>query len=226
MIRLANVKKSVAKGPARVDILRGVDLSVEPGEVLGILGPSGSGKSTLLHVIAGVDCPSSGKIEVNGVSLGGMDRTALARFRRENIGLVFQSYHLLPDVTALQNVEVPLLLAGVPRSVARSRALEFLDKVGLSDRADHLPEALSGGEQQRVAIARALVGRPAILLADEPTGALDSKSGSAALDLLLCLREEAGATLLIVTHEPSVVERCRRVVYLRDGRVVDRYPTA
>lgn len=221
MIRLANVKKSVAEGPARVDILRGVDLSVEPGEVLGILGPSGSGKSTLLHLIAGVDYPNSGEIEVNDVSLSGMDRTALARFRRENIGLIFQSYHLLPDVTALQNVEVPLLLAGVPRSVARTRALEFLDKVGLSGRANHLPEALSGGEQQRVAIARALVGRPAILLADEPTGALDSKSGSAALDLLLRLREEAGATLLIVTHEPSVVQQCRRVVRLRDGRIVD-----
>jgi len=219
MIRLTNVTKSVAQGVARVDILRGVDLSVEAGDVMGILGPSGSGKSTLLHLIAGVDYPTSGEIEVNGVALGGLDRTGLAHFRRENIGLIFQSYHLLPDITALENVEAPLRLAGVQGSELQERARESLDRVGLSDRAKHLPEALSGGEQQRVAIARALVGRPAILLADEPTGALDSEAGAAALDLLLRLREDSGATLLIVTHEASVVERCRRVVRLRDGRI-------
>ena len=219
MIRLSNVTKSVVEGPVRLDILRGVDLLVEPGEVVGILGPSGSGKSTLLHLIAGVDDASSGKIEVNGVSLDGMDRTALARFRRTHIGMVFQHYHLLPDLTAVQNVEVPLRLARQADSEVRAQAMECLELVGLRARAGHLPEALSGGEQQRVAIARALVGRPAVLLADEPTGALDSESGAAALDLLLRLQEEAGATLLIVTHEPSVVERCGRVVRLRDGRI-------
>lgn len=219
MIRLSNVTKSVDDGPVRVDILRGVDLTVEPGEALGILGPSGSGKSTLLHLVAGIDYPTSGDIEVNGAALNGMDRTALARFRRDNVGLVFQSYHLLPDVTALQNVEVPLRLAGVSRSEMRTRALECLERVGLSDRAGHLPEALSGGERQRVAIARALVGRPTILLADEPTGALDSVAGAVALELLLRLREEVGATLMIVTHEQSVVEQCRRVVRLQDGRI-------
>ena len=219
MIRLSNVTKSVAEGPSRIDILRGVDLQVEPGEVLGVLGPSGSGKSTLLHLIGGVDQPSSGEIEVNGVVLNGLDRAQLARFRRENIGFVFQSYHLLPDITALRNVEVPLRLAGLPASEVRTRALEGLAGVGLSERAGHLPEALSGGERQRIAIARALIGRPSILLADEPTGALDSESGAAALDLLLRLREEADATLLIVTHEPTVVERCQRIVHLRDGRI-------
>jgi len=219
MIRLSNVTKSFADGPAQVDVLRGVNLSVDAGEVVGILGPSGSGKSTLLHLIAGIEGPSSGQIEVNGVSLDGMDRTALARFRRDNIGLVFQSYHLLPDVTALENVEVPLRLAGAPSSQIRAQALESLGRVGLRDRAGRLPEALSGGERQRVAIARALVRRPPILLADEPTGALDSEAGAAALDLLLQLNEEAGAALLIVTHESSVVERCGRVVRLRDGRV-------
>ncbi len=219
MIRLTNVHKSAADGPVRVQILRGVDLVVKAGEVLGILGPSGSGKSTLLHLIAGIDQPNSGEVEVNGASLIGMDRTALARFRRDHIGFIFQRYHLLPDVTALENVEVPLRLAGVPGPEMRTRTLEALRRVGLSDRAGHLPEALSGGEQQRVAIARALVGRPAVVLADEPTGALDSEAGAAALDLLLQLREEGGATLLIVTHEPSVVERCGRVVRLRDGRI-------
>ena len=222
MIRLTNVTKTAAEGASRVEILRGVDLSVGPGEVVGILGPSGSGKSTLLHLIAGVDYPNSGEIEVNGVALNGMDRGALARFRRENVGLIFQHYHLLPDVTARQNVEVPLRLAGVRGVELRERAMESLSRVGLSDRAEHLPEALSGGEQQRVAIARALVGHPSVLLADEPTGALDSATGAAALDLLLRLRDEAGATLLIVTHEASVVERCHRVVRLRDGRIVDR----
>ncbi len=222
MIRLSNVTKSVDDGPVRVEILRGVDLRVEPGEVLGILGPSGSGKSTLLHLIAGIDYPSSGEIEVNGSVLNEMDRTALARFRRDDIGLVFQSYHLLPDVTALQNVEVPLRLAGVSGAEMRARALECLERVGLSDRTGHLPEALSGGERQRVAIARAIVGRPSILLADEPTGALDSEAGAVALELLYRLRQEVGATLLIVTHEQSVVERCNRVVRLRDGRILNR----
>lgn len=219
MIRLSNVTKSFADGPARVEVLRGVSLSIESGEVVGILGPSGSGKSTLLHLIAGIDDPSSGEIEVNGVSLNGMDRAALARFRRDNIGLIFQSYHLLPDVTALQNVEAPLRLAGARSSEIRTQALECLGRVGMRDRAEHLPEALSGGERQRVAIARALVRRPPILLADEPTGALDSDTGAAALDLLLRLNQEAGAALLIVTHESSVVDRCERVVRLRDGRI-------
>jgi len=219
MIRLNDVTKHVVDGSSRTDILRGVDLQVAPGELLGILGPSGSGKTTLLNLIAGIDLPSSGEIEVNGHSLSTMNRRELALFRRSTVGMIFQDHHLLPDLTAVENVEVPLLLAGLSASSSRSKASESLERVGLADRAKHLPEALSGGERQRVGIARALVGRPPVLLADEPTGALDSHSGGAALDLLLRLQQESGATLLVVTHESSVVARCRRVIRLLDGKI-------
>jgi putative ABC transport system ATP-binding protein len=200
-------------------ILDRVDLDVFPGEVCAITGPSGSGKSTLLGLIAGLDRPTAGSVAVDGVELERLDEDALARFRRDTLGYVFQAYHLIPTLTAWENVAVPLELGAIPDPAGAARRL--LAEVGLADRADHYPVQLSGGEQQRVAIARAIALRPKLLLADEPTGNLDSATGATTIELLLRLRRERGATLVLVTHDEALTRYADRIVALRDGRVVN-----
>jgi putative ABC transport system ATP-binding protein len=204
-------------GSGPVTILDGVTLAVPAGQFCAVTGPSGSGKSTLLGLIAGLDRPTAGSIEVAGIDLGRLDEDARARLRRETIGYVFQSFHLIPTLTARENVAVPLELAGAADAAGRAAAL--LAEVGLADRAGHYPAQLSGGEQQRVALARAVANRPALLLADEPTGNLDSATGSRIIELLLGWRRAHGATLVLVTHDPALARHAERVVELRDGRV-------
>ena len=219
MIRVRDLVMRLDGGGRPVTILDGVRLDVGAGEVVAITGPSGSGKSTLLGLIAGLDTPSEGSIAVDGVEVTGLGEAALARFRRRTLGFVFQSYHLIPTLTAVENVAVPLELAGAaaPLAAARSR----LGEVGLAARADHYPAQLSGGEQQRVAIARAIALAPPLLLADEPTGNLDSATGAQIVDLLLGLNRERRSTLLLVTHDPALAGRAGRAIALRDGRVVN-----
>ncbi|MFW8594387.1 ABC transporter ATP-binding protein [Cribrihabitans neustonicus] len=200
-----------------VGILHGVSLDVHRGETLGLVGPSGSGKSSLLMLMGGLEQASGGTITALGQDLTALDEDALARFRRDNMGVVFQSFHLIPTMTALENVATPLELAGVADAFGRAR--EELEAVGLGHRAGHFPAQMSGGEQQRVALARALAPRPALLLADEPTGNLDEANGAAVMDLLFGLRDRYGATLVMVTHAPELAARCDRVVRLRDGRI-------
>jgi len=220
MIQVSGVYKSVAAAGLTVEILRGVSLEVEKGEVVGLLGPSGAGKTTLLNLIAGVDTPTSGGIVVDSKPLRSLSAAALARFRRETIGMVFQNFHLLPNLTAAENAALPLLLKGVAPGRAREYANRRLQQVGLSHRARHFPEQLSGGERQRVAIARALAGDPPVLLADEPTGSLDSETGREILDLLIGLQRDTGATMIVVTHDPAVAAWCGRILHLRDGRLL------
>ena len=205
-----------AAGP--VNILRGIDLDIGTGETIGILGPSGSGKTSLLMLLAGLERPTEGQIYVSGHDFTALDEDALARVRRDTIGIVFQSFHLIPTMTAQENVAIPLELAGAPD--ADARAAETLRAVGLGHRLTHLPGQLSGGEQQRVALARALAPRPKLLLADEPTGNLDQTTGAAVIDLLFGLTAEVGATLLLITHDPVLAARCGREIHLADGRVV------
>jgi len=200
-----------------VDILRGITLNVMRGETVGLVGPSGSGKSSLLMLMGGLERATSGEVHALGHDLTALDEDALARFRRGNMGVVFQSFHLIPTMTALENVATPLELAG--RADAFERAEEELRAMGLGERMHHYPAQMSGGEQQRVALARAAAPRPAILLADEPTGNLDGVNGKAIMDLLFGLRDTHGATLVLVTHAPDLAARCDRVVRLRDGRI-------
>src|SRR4051794_20404589 len=216
-IRLSGVNLSLGRGPARVHILKDIDLHIGAGEAVGLVGPSGSGKSTLLMVAAGLERPDSGAIEVAGRDLRALDEDALARFRGKNIGIVFQSFHLIPTMTALENVAVPLELAG--DADAFDRAAAELTSVGLRDRVDHYPAELSGGEQQRVALARALAPHPAILVADEPTGNLDEATGREIIELLFAGHETRDTTLVLVTHDAALAQRCDRVVRLRSGRV-------
>ena len=204
-----------AAGP--VNILRGIDLDIAPGEAVGIIGPSGSGKTSLLMVLAGLERATSGSILLAGHAVTAMNEDALARLRRETVGIVFQSFHLIPTMTALENVAVPLELAGNPDAAAR--AAQELNSVGLGDRLHHYPTQLSGGEQQRVALARALAPDPAILVADEPTGNLDEATGKQIVDLLFTKHAERGMTLVLVTHDSSLAQRCDRVVRLRSGRI-------
>ena len=200
-----------------VEILHGISLDIEQGESVGLIGPSGSGKSSLLMLMGGLERASSGRIMAMGQDLTAMNEDALARFRRDHMGVVFQSFHLIPTMTALENVATPLELAG--HKDAFDRAAAELEAVGLGHRGDHYPSQLSGGEQQRVALARAVAPRPKILLADEPTGNLDETNGGAIMDLLFSLRDRHGATLIMVTHAPDLAARCDRVVRLRDGRI-------
>ncbi len=216
-ISLSQVNLSLGRGAARVHILKDIDLQVARGEAIGLVGPSGSGKSTLLMVMAGLERSDSGSITVAGEDLTKLDEDALARFRGRNVGIVFQSFHLIPTMTAIENVAVPLELAGV--SDAFERARRELDTVGLVDRLSHYPAQLSGGEQQRVALARALAPGPSILVADEPTGNLDEKTGQHVIDLLFKGHVERGTTLILVTHDSALAARCDRVVRLRSGRV-------
>jgi len=207
----------LAGGGHQITILDDVTLAIPEKQRVAIVGPSGSGKSTLLGLMAGLDRPTSGSIKLDGVEITTMPESALARYRREKIGYIFQSFHLIPTLTALENVSVPLELAGDPR--ATQRATELLDAVGLQDRVHHYPVQLSGGEQQRVAVARAFACRPPILLADEPTGNLDSATGQHVIELLLDLHRDHGTTLVLVTHEPDVASLMQRVITLRDGRI-------
>ena len=216
-ITLTDIDLSLGRGPARVHVLRGISLDVAPGEAIGLVGPSGSGKSTLLMVMAGLERPDSGGIQVEGTDLGRLDEDALARFRGRRIGIVFQSFHLVPTMTALENVALPLELADKPEAEARARA--ELEAVGLGHRLHHYPAQLSGGEQQRVAIARAVAPDPAILVADEPTGNLDEATGRQIVELLFALKRDRGATLVLVTHDPGLARLCDRTVRLRSGRI-------
>jgi putative ABC transport system ATP-binding protein len=216
-IALHDVDLSLGRGAARVHILKGISLNVDRGEAVGLIGPSGSGKSTLLMTMAGLERPDSGKVIVDGTDLSGLDEDALARFRGRRIGIVFQSFHLVPTMTALENVALPLELAG--ESEAFERAEAELQAVGLGHRLHHYPAQLSGGEQQRVAIARAIVPNPAILVADEPTGNLDENTGGSIIDLLFALKRDRGATLVLVTHDLNLARLCDRMVRLRSGQV-------
>jgi putative ABC transport system ATP-binding protein len=218
-IELDNVDLSLGRGAARVHILKGISLQVERGEAVGLVGPSGSGKSTLLMTMAGLERPDSGLIRIEGEDLGPLDEDALARFRGRRIGIVFQSFHLLPTMTALENVAIPLELAGIGDAHDRARA--ELEAVGLGDRLSHFPAQLSGGEQQRVAVARALAPDPAILVADEPTGNLDETTGRQIMDLVFAMKRERGTTMVLVTHDPALARRCDRTVSLRSGQVED-----
>ncbi|MFT4151978.1 MAG: ATP-binding cassette domain-containing protein [Paracoccaceae bacterium] len=217
VLSLRDARLSLGGNAGPVEILKGITLDVARGETLGLVGPSGSGKSSLLMLMGGLERASGGTITALGHDLTALDEDALARFRRGNMGVVFQSFHLIPTMTALENVALPLELARMPDAFGRARA--ELQGVGLSHRADHYPGQLSGGEQQRVALARAVVPRPAILLADEPTGNLDAANGSAIMDLLFGLRDRHGSTLVLVTHAPDLAARCDRVVRLADGRM-------
>jgi putative ABC transport system ATP-binding protein len=214
---LSGVNLSLGRGAARVHILKDLDLHIRRGEAVGLVGPSGSGKSTLLMVMAGLERPDTGSIVVAGEDLTRLDENALARFRGRNIGIVFQSFHLIPTMTALENVAVPLELAGKPDAFDRARG--ELAAVGLADRLGHYPAQLSGGEQQRVALARALAPNPAILVADEPTGNLDEATGRQVIDLLFAGHLERNTTLVLVTHDNALASRCDRTVRLRSGRI-------
>ena len=218
IIEARDLTLSLGSGEARVDILRGVSLSVMPGETMAMLGPSGSGKSSLLAVLAGLERASGGSLTVAGEDFAALSEDALATARRGKIGVVLQAFHLLPTMTALENVATPLELAGIPG--AANRAAAALEAVGLGHRMRHYPAQLSGGEQQRVAIARALAPRPALVFADEPTGNLDHRNGDAVADLLFARAAEAGATLLLVTHDEALARRCQRIVRLEDGRII------
>lgn len=216
MVLLMGVKKAYRLGEVEVWALRGVDLSVLEGEFLGITGPSGSGKSTLLHLMGGLHRPTQGQVFLDGEELSTLSREELARVRNRKVGFVFQQFHLLPRASALANVELPLVYAGMGRRERRARAMECLEQVGLADRAHHLPSQLSGGERQRVAIARALSANPALLLADEPTGNLDTQIGGEILEIFAHLHRE-GRTVVLVTHETYVAAYAARQVRLRDG---------
>ena len=217
VLSLKDVRLALESNAGLVEILHGISLEVAAGETLGLIGPSDSGKSSLLMLMGGLERVSQGQITALGQDITGMNEDALARFRRENMGVVFQSFHLIPTMTALENVATPLELAG--HADAFDRAKEELAAVGLDHRADHYPSQMSGGEQQRVALARAAAPRPKLLLADEPTGNLDGANGEAIMDLLFGLRDRHGATLVLVTHSRTLAERCDRVIRLRDGRI-------
>ncbi|MFQ6074394.1 MAG: ABC transporter ATP-binding protein [Candidatus Bathyarchaeia archaeon] len=214
-----DIKKTYRMGKVSVPALRGVSLEVSEGEFVAIFGPSGSGKSTLLHVLGGLDKPDQGEVFIDGTSLSTLHDNELAEVRLRKIGFVFQFFNLLPRLTALRNVELPLTLADVPEEESVEKAKEALKLVGLEDRISHCPTELSGGEQQRVAIARALVNDPKIVLADEPTGNLDTVTGSEIVRLMQRLNEEKGQTFVVVTHDPSVAEAAHRILYLKDGTI-------
>jgi putative ABC transport system ATP-binding protein len=220
MIELKNVHKVYPMGEVSVPALRGINLTIHPGEFVAIMGPSGSGKSTLMHLLGCLDLPSDGVVQLDGKDITTLDEDTLAQIRGKKVGFVFQTFNLIPTLTAQENVELPLFFQGVPREKRRARAAELLRKVGLDGRLHHKPAQLSGGERQRVAIARALANDPEIILADEPTGNLDSESGKAILELLAQLHRE-GKTIILVTHNPEAAAYAQRIVRIRDGRLVE-----
>jgi len=225
MIRCTNVHKAYRTRGVTTAALRGVSLTVDTPGFVAVMGPSGSGKSTLMHLLAALDVPDSGEVWVAGERLDGLDEAALTRFRRRGVGIVFQQFNLLPSMTARENVELPGVLAREPAGALRRRSTELLDALGVLARADHKPEALSGGEQQRVAIARALLFTPPVLLADEPTGSLDSASSESLWTLLETIAAERQTTVLMVTHEPAAAAHCREVFVLTDGQMTDHFNT-
>jgi putative ABC transport system ATP-binding protein len=220
MIRMRGIRKTYNSGRVSVEALRGVDLDVGGNEYVAVVGPSGSGKSTLMNILGCLDTPSQGQYELAGERVAGLDRNRLAEIRNRNVGFVFQNFNLLPYATALENVELPLLFAGVKTKERRQRAAAMLERVQLADRMDHKPTELSGGQMQRVAIARALVNRPAMVLADEPTGNLDSASGKAIVEIFSELYA-AGQTIVMITHDHGIAKLASRVVQIRDGQIVE-----
>ena len=217
IVQLRDLRLTVPSSAGPVNILQGIDLDIDTGAAVGVVGPSGSGKTSLLMVLAGLERASSGSVRVAGHDLTTMSEDALARLRRASIGIVFQAFHLIPTMTALENVAIPLELAGDAAAIDRAEA--SLRAVGLGHRLTHLPGQLSGGEQQRVALARAFAPAPRLLLADEPTGNLDRATGEAVMDLMFALREQRGSTLMLITHDPNLAQRCGSVIHLADGRV-------
>ena len=218
LVHIRQLSLSLVGGAGEVNILRQIDLTIAAGETLSIVGPSGAGKTTLLMALAGLERPSAGSVVVAGADLGRLDEDGLARFRRQHVGIVFQSFHLVPSMTALENVALPLEFSAI--TDASRRAREALEEVGLRERMGHFPGELSGGEQQRVALARAFVPRPALLLADEPTGNLDRDTGERVMELLFALQREQGTTLVLVTHDERLAARCQRQLTMADGRLL------
>ena len=216
-IDLANVRLSLTSDAGVVEVLRGIDLSIFAGETVGIVGPSGSGKTSLLMVMAGLEPVTGGQVSIDGQSFAEVNEDALAHFRRDHVGIVFQSFHLVPTMTALENVALPMEFAGKANAFERGKA--ELRGVGLGERLAHYPGQLSGGEQQRVALARAFVTRPALLLADEPTGSLDGETGTGVMNLLFGLQKKLGTTLVLVTHAPDIAAKCSRIIRLADGQI-------
>ena len=223
LVRIRDLYKHFRRGPEVVHVLEGLSLDIAPGEFVALMGPSGSGKSTLLNLLGGLDRPTSGTLQVMGLELGQLSDNALARWRADNVGFIFQMYNLLPVLTAERNVELPLLLTELPAAERLRRARAALSLVGLEDRGRHRPGQLSGGQEQRVGIARAIVTDPGLLLCDEPTGDLDRKSGDEVLDLLAALNQQ-GKTVVMVTHDPHAAERAKRLLRLEDGRVAGPQP--
>jgi len=220
VVEMDDVEKTYQLGKVKVYALREVSLFLFQGEFVLVMGPSGSGKTTLLNLIGGLDKPTQGKISVNGLDLTTLSDKELTKIRRHKIGFIFQFYNLIPVLTALENVELPLLAAGQPKGRARERAKELLHIVGLAERMNHMPDELSGGEQQRVAIARALANKPSIILADEPTGDLDSKTGSEIVQVLHDAAKKENATVVVVTHDPLIAEKADRIMRMRDGQII------
>ncbi len=218
-IRTVDLTRTFEVGESTVEALRSINLEVDQGQFVALVGPSGSGKSTLLNLVGGLDRPTSGELWIDGIELSASKEKALTEHRRRRVGFVFQSFNLLPRLTAVENVALPLVFVGAPEKERLERAVQLLDQVGLSDRLDHRPTQLSGGEQQRVAIARALVNRPAIILADEPTGNIDTGTGAEIMALLRRLNREQGVTLLLVTHDPEAAGFADRIIQLRDGQI-------
>ncbi len=225
MIEMRDIRKVYATGRIQVEALKGIDLDVERGEFVAVVGPSGSGKSTLMNLLGCLDTPTSGRYHLSGESVGELDRNRLAEIRNRHVGFVFQNFNLLAYATALENVELPLLFGGVPGRERRERARAMLEKVDLADRVDHRPSELSGGQMQRVAIARALVNRPTMVLADEPTGNLDSSSGQGIVGLFQELNA-TGQTVVMITHDMGIARIASRVVLIRDGEIVEDQPAA
>jgi len=225
IIRMAEIRKVYDTGKVTVEALKGVNLEIHKGEMVAIVGPSGSGKSTLMNLIGCLDTPTSGAYELGGQTVAGVSRDTLAEIRNKRVGFVFQNFNLLPHISALENVEMPMLFGGMRPAERHSRATQLLERVGLGDRVDHKPTELSGGQMQRVAIARALAMNPDIVLADEPTGNLDSTSGSDIMSIFTELWSQ-GSTLVIITHDPALARRASRVVEIRDGRITADHPAA
>lgn len=219
LLRCIDIRKTYDLGAQKIEVLKGIDLHIEKGEYVAIMGPSGSGKSTLMNILGCLDTPSQGRYELDGEQVAGMNENELADIRNRKIGFVFQTFNLLARQSAQANVELPLVYSGVKAATRKKRAKEALEAVGLGQRADHRPNELSGGERQRVAVARALINRPSIILADEPTGNLDTENGTAIIDTLARLAHEQGLLVIVVTHDPEVSARADVVLHMRDGRL-------